>query len=117
MFFHYVIVQKLLMDSSPKLFGHQSFNGEFVFDAFISIKNIGDHLLIASFYIFGEKEKSFNPIIITWLNDNKMASGAGRNRTADTRSFNPLLYQLSYRAIYGPYETRTRDLIRDRDAS
>ena len=24
--------------------------------------------------------------------------GAGRNRTADTRSFNPLLYQLSYRA-------------------
>ena len=44
-------------------------------------------------------------------------NGAGRNRTADTRSFNPLLYQLSYRAIYGPYETRTRDLIRDRDAS
>ncbi len=26
--------------------------------------------------------------------------GAGRNRTADTRSFNPLLYQLSYRAMY-----------------
>ena len=26
--------------------------------------------------------------------------GAGQNRTADTRSFNPLLYQLSYRAIY-----------------
>ena len=26
-------------------------------------------------------------------------NGAGRNRTADTRSFNPLLYQLSYRAI------------------
>ena len=25
--------------------------------------------------------------------------GAGRNRTADTWSFNPLLYQLSYRAI------------------
>ncbi len=25
--------------------------------------------------------------------------GAGQNRTADTRSFNPLLYQLSYRAI------------------
>ena len=24
--------------------------------------------------------------------------GAGRNRTADTRSFNPLLYRLSYRA-------------------
>ena len=44
-------------------------------------------------------------------------NGAGRNRTADTRSFNPLLYQLSYRAKNGPYETRTRDLIRDRDAS
>jgi hypothetical protein len=25
--------------------------------------------------------------------------GLGRNRTADTRIFNPLLYQLSYRAI------------------
>ena len=29
-------------------------------------------------------------------------NGAGRNRTADTRSFNPLLYQLSYRAITVP---------------
>ena len=27
-----------------------------------------------------------------------LQGGAGRNRTADTRSFNPLLYQLSYRA-------------------
>ena len=26
--------------------------------------------------------------------------GLGRNRTADTRIFNPLLYRLSYRAIY-----------------
>ena len=26
-------------------------------------------------------------------------NGAGRNRTADTWSFNPLLYRLSYRAI------------------
>ena len=26
--------------------------------------------------------------------------GAGQNRTADTRSFNPLLYQLSYRAKF-----------------
>ena len=49
---------------------------------------------------------------------NNETNGAGRNRTADTRSFNPLLYQLSYRAnLSGPYETRTRDLIRDRDAS
>ena len=28
-----------------------------------------------------------------------LPNGARRNRTADTRSFNPLLYQLSYRAI------------------
>ena len=28
-----------------------------------------------------------------------LLNGAGQNRTADTRSFNPLLYQLSYRAI------------------
>ena len=27
--------------------------------------------------------------------------GSGRNRTADTRIFNPLLYQLSYRAFIG----------------
>ena len=27
-----------------------------------------------------------------------LQGGAGRNRTADTRSFNPLLYRLSYRA-------------------
>ena len=27
-------------------------------------------------------------------------SGSGRNRTADTRIFSPLLYQLSYRAMY-----------------
>ena len=44
-------------------------------------------------------------------------NGAGQNRTADTWSFNPLLYRLSYRAIYGPNETRTRDLLRDRQAS
>ena len=42
--------------------------------------------------------------------------GAGQNRTADTRSFNPLLYQLSYRARYGPDGNRTRDLLRDRQA-
>ena len=28
----------------------------------------------------------------------KMIGGLGRNRTIDTRIFNPLLYQLSYRA-------------------
>ena len=29
----------------------------------------------------------------------KKNNGSGRDRTADTRIFNPLLYQLSYRAI------------------
>ena len=29
----------------------------------------------------------------------KNSGGLGRDRTADTRIFNPLLYQLSYRAI------------------
>lgn len=28
-----------------------------------------------------------------------MSGGSGRDRTADTRIFNPLLYQLSYRAL------------------
>jgi hypothetical protein len=27
------------------------------------------------------------------------SGGLGRNRTTDTRIFNPLLYQLSYRAV------------------
>ncbi len=27
--------------------------------------------------------------------------GSGRNRTADTRIFSPLLYRLSYRALFG----------------
>lgn len=30
----------------------------------------------------------------------KNSGGLGRNRTTDTRIFNPLLYQLSYRALY-----------------
>ena len=43
--------------------------------------------------------------------------GAGQNRTADTWSFNPLLYQLSYRAKNNGLDgTRTRDLLRDRQA-
>ena len=29
-----------------------------------------------------------------------MFGGLGRNRTADTRIFNPLLYRLSYRAFF-----------------
>ena len=48
--------------------------------------------------------------------------GLGRNRTADTLSFNQVLYQLSYQAMdkilnyNGPDGTRTRDLLRDRQA-
>ena len=42
----------------------------------------------------------------------------GRNRTSDTRIFSPLLYQLSYRGRKsgGADESRTRDLLRDRQA-
>jgi hypothetical protein len=30
----------------------------------------------------------------------RMFGGLGRNRTTDTRIFNPLLYQLSYQAVF-----------------
>ena len=52
----------------------------------------------------------------TKLHPHKNKYGARRNRTADTWSFNPLLYQLSYRAKNGLDGTRTRDLLRDRQA-
>ena len=44
-----------------------------------------------------------------------LIGGPGRNRTTDTRIFNPLLYRLSYRATYqdcafgGPGRNRTTD--------
>jgi hypothetical protein len=42
---------------------------------------------------------------------------SAQNRTADTRIFSPLLYQLSYRGKSGdPDGTRTHDLRRDRAA-
>jgi hypothetical protein len=59
------------------------------------------------------------------LNYAPVYGGSGRNRTADTRIFSPLLYQLSYRAIAdeakgnengGADGTRTRDLRCDRPA-
>ena len=58
----------------------------------------------------------------SFLSDTSGIHGAGRNRTADTCSFNALLYQLSYRAISlfpmnGHSGARTRDLLRDRQAS
>ena len=43
--------------------------------------------------------------------------GLGQNRTADTLSFNQVLYQLSYQALIccnGLDGNRTRDLLRDR---
>ncbi len=33
------------------------------------------------------------------INRKEVGGGLGRNRTTDTRIFNPLLYQLSYQAI------------------
>ena len=46
--------------------------------------------------------------------------GETQNRTGDTRIFSPLLYLLSYLALFqgvgGADETRTRDLRRDRPA-
>ena len=47
-------------------------------------------------------------ILILW----KLCGGQGRNRTADTRIFSPLLYQLSYLATLGSLTLpkRTTDL-------
>ena len=47
--------------------------------------------------------------------------GVGRDRTADTRIFSPLLYQLSYRTIFSPlvglYPTRGKLSYRTGDAN
>jgi hypothetical protein len=40
-------------------------------------------------------EKGVDPF---WINPLQDLGGQGRNRTTDTRIFNPLLYQLSYLA-------------------
>ena len=43
--------------------------------------------------------------------DELIHGASGRNRTNDTRIFSPLLYQLSYRGIFGAdYGARTRHL-------
>jgi hypothetical protein len=34
----------------------------------------------------------------SWMPLGTLSGGLGRNRTTDTRIFNPLLYQLSYQA-------------------
>jgi hypothetical protein len=42
----------------------------------------------------------------------KKTGGLGRNRTIDTRIFNPLLYQLSYRASADSITARTAIMAR-----
>jgi hypothetical protein len=42
-----------------------------------------------------KQRKSPRNLTISWGSN---SGGLGRNRTTDTRIFNPLLYQLSYRA-------------------
>ena len=42
------------------------------------------------------KERIYSPSRLATSLSLRIISGAGQSRTADTRSFNPLLYQLSY---------------------
>ncbi len=58
------------------------------------------------------------PRLATSLILHNKNGGSRRNRTADTRIFSPLLYQLSYRAENngGTDGIRTRGLLRDRQA-
>ena len=44
---------------------------------------------------------------LTWGRQRKIDGGLGRNRTTDTRIFNPLLYRLSYRATPQLYNSAT----------
>jgi hypothetical protein len=37
---------------------------------------------------------------MSWDNPEHQVGGLGRNRTTDTRIFNPLLYRLSYQAVF-----------------
>ena len=61
---------------------------------------------------------SYGRTFLIQLHGRKFSNGGSDwNRTNDTRIFSPLLYRLSYRAINGgSNETRTRDLLRDRQA-
>ena len=68
------------------------------------------------------KERIYSPLrLATSLS---LHNGPRQSRTADTVSFNHVLYQLSYRTKrskhiytpYGPDGNRTRDLLRDREA-
>ena len=44
-------------------------------------------------------QAELRPVFSGRVKSGQKNNGSGRDRTADTRIFNPLLYQLSYRAI------------------
>ena len=46
------------------------------------------------------KPGSKKPLIPSRIKGFERSGGLGRNRTTDTRIFNPLLYQLSYQAVF-----------------
>jgi hypothetical protein len=48
-----------------------------------------------------EKNKATKKVALTCLN----CGGQGRDRTADTRIFSPLLYQLSYLAPFSEFQS------------
>ncbi len=49
---------------------------------------------------------------LTWDRLRRKDGGLGRNRTTDTRIFNPLLYRLSYRAIFNCLKSEALDYIK-----
>ena len=48
------------------------------------------------------RERPPDEVAVTYERQHASRSGQGRSRTADTRIFSPLLYQLSYLARYYP---------------
>jgi hypothetical protein len=46
---------------------------------------------------------------VAFLNVLRILGGPGRNRTTDTRIFNPLLYRLSYQAKVANYSRSKRE--------
>ena len=46
---------------------------------------------------------------VAFLNVKRILGGPGRNRTTDTRIFNPLLYRLSYQAKVANYSRPKRE--------
>jgi hypothetical protein len=52
------------------------------------------------------KKKAPSDVFAKCLISFNNSGGLGRNRTTDTRIFNPLLYQLSYQAVFFRLATR-----------